>query len=520
MKKALTIVCLLVIVALLAWKWTETGREEKKREELLLQSSDAVDFDRVITVWGDDWLGYLIFKSRAMQEYLKEKNLGIRYENVFDFEERVAGLNSGKCDLATITIDSYLTNGQGAGYPGAIVFLIDESYGGDAIVGGPKVNTLDDLDEKGIRGSLVGFSPSEFLLKSSISHFKLENAKTKVASFRAENSAEAFSRFKEGNADFAVLWEPFVSQAVDQILGAKVVLDTTQARGVILDVAVASRKTLVKEPEVIKELTKAYFRALHYYLNRPAEFEALAAAYSGESSGVAAGMLAGIRFITLKENAEEWFGLQSGALSKLVEGIERIHKICRDVGDLSSPPVGGSFYGLVNSDPIKASASAKEVEAVHRYATKGYVSGYFPPFSQEQWNGVKGRITGTFIDEPVIFGSGQAVLSEEFRDKLRAASGKLAHYPNHRIVIQANVSPGTDSAVDLALSGERALAIKGYLVGVCSVNENRILAEGLGSTNLPQQYPGESSRAWKRRCRLAKIFLVHDAKANSAGVTP
>ena len=91
MKKALTIVCLLVIVALLAWKWTETGREEKKREELLLQSSDAVDFDRVITVWGDDWLGYLIFKSRAMQEYLKEKNLGIRYENVFDFEERVAG---------------------------------------------------------------------------------------------------------------------------------------------------------------------------------------------------------------------------------------------------------------------------------------------------------------------------------------------------------------------------------------------------------------------------------------------
>lgn len=44
--------------------------------------------------------------------------------------------------------------------------------------------------------------------------------------------------------------------------------------------------------------------------------------------------------------------------------------------------------------------------------------------------------------------------------------------------------------------------------------------EGLGSTNLPQQYPGESSRAWKRRCRLAKVFLVHDFKANIAGVAP
>lgn len=520
MKKILTISTLLVTVALLVWKWTQTGRERKKHEELLLQSSDAVDFERTITVWGDDWLGYLIFNSRAMQGYLKEKKLGIRYENVFDFEERVEGLDSGKCDLATITIDSYLTNGESTGYPGAIVFVIDESYGGDAIVGGPKVNTLDDLDKQGIHGSLVGFSPSEFLLKSSISHFKLENAKSKVASFRADNSAEALSRFKSGDADFAVLWEPFVSQAVDQVEGAKVVLDTTQARGVILDVAVASRKTLVEEPEVVKELTKAYFRALHYYLNRPAEFEALAAAYSGESPTVAAGMLAGIRFITLKENAEDWFGLQSGSLPELVEGIERIHKICRDVGDISSLPSGGNFYGLINSEPIKVSATAKEVEAVHRYATKGYVSGYFPPLSVVQWNGIKDRITGTFIDEPVIFGTGQSALSDEFKDKLRAASGKLAHYPNHRIVIQANVSPGTDQAQDVALSLERALSIKGYLVGASKINENRILAEGLGSTNLPQQYPGESSRAWKRRCRLAKVFLVHDFKANIAGVAP
>ena len=96
MKKILTISTLLVIAAMLAWKWTQTGRERKKQEELLLQSSDAVDFDRTITVWGDDWLGYLIFNSRAMQGYLKEKKLGIRYENVFDFEERVEGLNSGK----------------------------------------------------------------------------------------------------------------------------------------------------------------------------------------------------------------------------------------------------------------------------------------------------------------------------------------------------------------------------------------------------------------------------------------
>ena len=68
-----------------------------------------------------------------------------------------------------------------------------------------------------------------------------------------------------------------------------------------------------------------------------------------------------------------------------------------------------------------------------------------------------------------------------------------------------------DPELDRQLSEQRALSIKQFLTSSCNVNENRVHAKGLGSANLPTKYPSESDRAWKRRCRRAKILLVLDA---------
>ena len=240
MKKATTIGILLVLVGLFSYRMYRPALELKNLEEQLLLTSDASQFAKTVTVWGDDWLGYLIFKSRYMQDYLHGNNLGIRFENVFDYDERLRGLAEGKCDLITITVDSYLTNGNAYDYPGVILFLIDESFGGDAIVGGPKVRNLDQLNEKGLKGAFVGHSPSEFLLKSSAAHFKLENLSKNLGRYRRDNSQEAFEALRSGKADYAVLWEPFVSQALSDIDDTSLVIDTRQAREIIIDVAVAT----------------------------------------------------------------------------------------------------------------------------------------------------------------------------------------------------------------------------------------------------------------------------------------
>ena len=42
------------------------------------------------------------------------------------------------------------------------------------------------------------------------------------------------------------------------------------------------------------------------------------------------------------------------------------------------------------------------------------------------------------------------------------------------------------------------------------VQEDRIFAQGLGSSDLPARLPDEGDAAWKRRCRRAKIYLAQE----------
>ena len=63
-KKAIVIGCIVAVVAMLGWKLTEGMREARSEEQLLLNTSDLGRFDDRVEIWGDGWLGYMVFQSR------------------------------------------------------------------------------------------------------------------------------------------------------------------------------------------------------------------------------------------------------------------------------------------------------------------------------------------------------------------------------------------------------------------------------------------------------------------------
>jgi outer membrane protein OmpA-like peptidoglycan-associated protein len=130
--------------------------------------------------------------------------------------------------------------------------------------------------------------------------------------------------------------------------------------------------------------------------------------------------------------------------------------------------------------------------------------------TDDDWKRVAGKVVGTLVDEPILFGSGSSGVPEDFQPTLRDAIYKLAHYPKYRVIINGYVSPGSDPQADQQLSEERALVIKRFLVEQGGVQEDRIFAQGLGSSDLPGKVPDESDAAWKRRARRAKIYLAQE----------
>ena len=516
MKKLLSFLLVLATLAMIAWGLSRPWRDAHRKADLFARTSDARHYARTVTIWGDDWLGYLVLRSPRFARALADKNIGVRWQMEPDFGKRFAGLRDGKCDFVAATLDSYLTNGNATGWPGAVTFVIDESFGGDAVLAGANIKSLDDLNRPGIRGAFVGQSPSEFLLRSEISHFHLDHLRSGLEKSRVDIVDTAFNALRDGRVDFAVLWEPLVTRARNEIPGAHVLIDTREAQGLIIDIALARRQLIDSDPQLVQTVTHAYFEAMHDYLNNPAAFTEAAAHDSGKSAADAETMLRGIRFATLDDNVQDWMRQDRDQDARIAGSVRQIQSILRDHQqsiDLPNDDPDSILYRetirsvaqnrtgiapLVGSSAAANNASA----GAHR------LGAYYPPLSPEQWDALSKQVRGTLLDEPIVFAPGQSEIPDDFQASIREAAPKLANYPTFRVVVEAHVSPSDSPEADQALSDARALEVKRFLSADCGIPEDRILARGKGSTEPPQRYPGESQSAWERRARRARIFLV------------
>ncbi len=504
MKKWLTALIILVTLGMVIWGVSKPWRERSQWDDLVEQTSDAIPTNRTITVLGDDWLGYLVLRSGEFQNRMARAGVRVKFEVEPDFENRIRALRDGTAEFIVLTLDSYLVSGGTSDWPGSAIFVIDESFGGDALIGDADLANVDALNEAGVRGAFVGDSPSEFLLKSQTSHFQLDALRPRLASMRVPTAEAASRAFAKGEVDFAVLWEPFVSETLESVPGAQILVDTKQARGLIIDICLASRRVLADDPDLAETFTSTYFETLHDLLNSPEKLRAVAAKDTGKSPDEADVMLAGIRFASLDENSLDW--LSSTSTPTLAESIESIGTILAD---------GGQRVSIPRDDPLSllyrrtiADVTADRGTIAPLTVAQPATTASYPALTDAEWAQLASEVKGTLLDEPITFRPGSTQIPADFQDAVRRAAPKLAHYPDYRIVVEAHVAPSDDAEGDRALSEQRADAVKQFLRWECGVPGERIHTVGAGGTAPPERIAGQSQRAWERRARRARITLV------------
>lgn len=505
MKTALTIFLVLVTAVAIFFSLTREKRAKAGQEDLLAKTSDAAKARRTITIVGDDWLGYAVLRSPRFAKLLADKGIRVKFEMVPDTADRFQGMAEGRYQLAAATLDSYLSQGGASNWPAAIVWTIDESNGGDAIVAVPPIKTIDDLNNA--KGAYTKSSPSEFLLKSEVSHFQLENLKGRIPSMGKNTVEEAYHDLRSGKVNFAVLWEPFKTKALQEIPGAHVVIDTSQVQGIIIDILLASRKEIAENPNDLTLVAQAYFQTLHEWLASPATIAeaALGDIRTRDTSKTlpdAAKMVEGIRFATLQDNTcrNGWTCTEN---PKLVTATEQLQRILENLGTRVNLP-GGDSKAILYS---KASHAFPEIPApAGSHPSLGY---YYKPLTSAQWEELRGKVKGTLLETPVLFRPGQSEIPQEVQDDLKEAVPKLAHYPAYRIIVEAH-SYGNTPDVDMKLSEERAAEVKRFLTWECGIADERVLALGRGAEDLLPRQPDENEQAYARRSRRARVLLVGD----------
>ncbi len=356
----------------------------------------------------DSFLGYCIFRSPEFKERLI--NQGIKLHLVDDggnYKKRISTLEKGETPLALFTIDALITTSADlAGPPpAAIVMLVDESRGADAMIGSRQIlPNLGAMNRKDVKIILTGDSPSETLARVVQSQFlrgtpaeAVEIVEDDPPEKKDAQSAQEkiLDRFRaDGQKPPAqptayVLWEPYVSMALASSPDAHVLVDSSYCPGFIVDVLVVQKAYMNRKEnrEQVQKIVRAYLETVHHHRNdmakvvradwqqmvdekkfpRPldetqAHRVARGIRWKNTSENYAhLGLLPGPRVEPLEQmigRIAEFLDKKAGAVSKRLEAATLFDRgICQEISAGWRPP---AEENLLTSDPTKKDIVRRE----------------------------------------------------------------------------------------------------------------------------------------------------------------
>jgi NitT/TauT family transport system substrate-binding protein len=203
------------------------------------------------------WVGYgPLYLARDLG-YFKDEGIDVTLQVVDDSALAMAAQAAGKLDGTATTIDEILKY-RSDSFCFKAVLVLDESHGGDGMVAQNDINSLDDL--KGKTVAMNEGSTSQFWFSYLLKKEGIPLKDVTVANMTADDAAAAFVA---GHVPVAVTWEPNLTMVKTKKAG-KVLVDSSDTPGVIVDTLEFSCKTIQDKPNDVKGFIKAVYRAVDY----------------------------------------------------------------------------------------------------------------------------------------------------------------------------------------------------------------------------------------------------------------
>jgi NitT/TauT family transport system substrate-binding protein len=218
------------------------------------------------------------FSPYAAWYIVKEKNLApeidLTVSIIEGITEKNAAITSGQVQCMNNTLDSMVA-GRSGDLPIKVVAFSNMSYGLDKMIVAEGINTVEDFKGKSF-GADFGFLNHMWMLLT-LQRAGIDPSEMRHVVLLPQESAAAFS---SGGLDIDVNYEPFASQSLTRA-GSKIFTtsldDRTWERGLISDAIACNEDWIKAKPEAARELLRAWFEAVNWWKENPAEGNAIVA---------------------------------------------------------------------------------------------------------------------------------------------------------------------------------------------------------------------------------------------------
>ena len=218
------------------------------------------------------------FSPYAAWYIVKEKNLApeidLTVSIIEGITEKNAAITSGQVQCMNNTLDSMVA-GRSGDLPIKVVAFSNMSYGLDKMIVAEGINAVEDFKGKAF-GADYGFLNHMWMLLT-LQRAGIDPSELRHVVLLPQESAAAFS---SGGLDIDVNYEPFASQSLTRA-GSKIFTtsldDRTWERGLISDAIACNEDWMKAKPEAARELLRAWFEAVNWWKENPAEGNAIVA---------------------------------------------------------------------------------------------------------------------------------------------------------------------------------------------------------------------------------------------------
>jgi len=216
-----------------------------------------LETERPLRIGSNNWIGYQpLYLAQKLGHYEETQ---VKLIELTSSSEVIHALRNGNLEGAGLTLDEALTVIED-GADLKVILVLDFSMGADALLAKPEISSLAELRDK--RVAVEYTAVGAILLDGALQKAGVNVTEVDLVSCMLDEHLACYS-----SVDAIVTFEPVKTQLLNK--GARLLFDSSQIPGRIIDVLVVPEKTLVTHPRSLQQLISGYFKARKYLEAEP-----------------------------------------------------------------------------------------------------------------------------------------------------------------------------------------------------------------------------------------------------------
>ncbi len=281
--------------------------------------------------------GYAPMFIAQEQGYFEEAGIKMNIQVIEDESTYASLITKGDVQFLATAQDPNIkmfANGAKSRY----VLTMDQSFGADALLAVSDITSLDDLAGRSVALDKSA-SSYYFFLKALEGSSSLSEEDIDVKDMN--DTTEAGVAFIGGQVDAAIMWEPELSNALDEVDGSHALVTSADYPDTISDSLVVNADFAEKNPDIVKAVAECWYKAVDFYNENPEEaYENMASGFEEVSAEDIAGDAKGLHFLGKEENEAM---LEEGAEGNIFDLCKEMASFWKSKGECETDELDDYF---------------------------------------------------------------------------------------------------------------------------------------------------------------------------------